>query len=738
MDNQENVQDFDLDALLNEFLEEPEEAADADLDGMALDDDLSALLDTIEAPAETPAPEQPVPEAVFAPAAELPDAPASAEMPEATADAAEALPETAVESAEISADAEPERSSDFSDTIVALPPVDEDAADAAAEPGPVPDSGTIRLEDLSALSSAADSEAAAEAAPETDADTSASEEAPVPPPIPFTSRSRLQELKRKLIAGPEKRYYVLSEKGVGKIQITILLNLLVLVLCIAATTMFTMHLVPENRLRLVIFSQVLAMLASATLGSQQMLDGISEIFHARFSVNSLLVFTFLACCADAVFCLQELRVPCCACFTLEMTFALLARYHRRTTEMAQMDTLRKAVKLRSIVIEPNLYNGKPGILRGEGDLEDFMDTYGVSSNPKKLQNFYAFICLIASLGIAAFAGLLHTPSLAVQMLSTSLLVSVPASFFVALTRPAALLERRLHMVGSVLCGWQGVKKLSEKAIFPLRDEDLFPHGSTKLNGVKFYGSREPEEVLSYTTSLIAEAGGGLVPVFRNMLAGRGGKEYPVTEFRDYGSGGIGGVVCGEPVLMGSLNFLQDMGIEIPQGTMVNQAVYAAIAGELCAVIAISYAKMHYAAAGLVSLCGYRKLTPVMVTNDFMLTDEYIHSKFSVNTRRIQFPEKEIRSAIRMKYANPEAPVLALATRDDLASSVYAITGAGALRTASNLGMAIHMFGGIIGLLIMLALAYIGSAELLTPTHVLLYQLVWMVPGLLVTEWTRTV
>ena len=53
-------------------------------------------------------------------------------------------------------------------------------------------------------------------------------------------------------------------------------------------------------------------------------------------------------------------------------------------------------------------------------------------------------------------------------------------------------------------------------------------------------------------------------------------------------------------------------------------------------------------------------------------------------------------------------------------------------------MAIHLLGGILGLVIMLILGYLGSVELLTPTNVLLYQLIWAVPGLLVTEWTRTV
>ena len=72
------------------------------------------------------------------------------------------------------------------------------------------------------------------------------------------------------------------------------------------------------------------------------------------------------------------------------------------------------------------------------------------------------------------------------------------------------------------------------------------------------------------------------------------------------------------------------------------------------------------------------------------------------------------------------------------SFAYAISGARALRVSAVLGTVIHVLGGLLGMVIMLALAYLGSAELLTPTNVLLYQLVWLLPGLLVTEWTRAV
>ena len=562
---------------------------------------------------------------------------------------------------------------------------------------------------------------------------------PPPAPIPFSSpRSRLRELKKQLVNGPEKRYYALSEAGIGKLQAAIFVNVLVVLLCAGVTTLFAVGAVPENRLRLVIFSQVLAMLVSALLGCQLMLDAFIDLFRGKFTVNSLLTVAFFVCLGDSYYCLQELRVPCCAAFCLAMTMALWARYERHTTEMARMDTMRKAVRLDGIVRCENYCDGKAGLLRTEAEVEDFMDTYNVPSGPEKVQNTYAFLSLLICVGIAVFAGLQKGISFGVQILSTSLLVAVPASFFVSISRPAAILEQRLHMVGTVLCGWQGVKALTKKACFPLTDSDLFPQGCTKLNGVKFYGRRNPDEVVSYTTSLICQAGGGLVPVFQHLLASREGTLQTVESFRNYGGGGIGGMICGEPVLLGDMAFLRDMGVEIPEGTMVSQAVYAAIDGELCAVYAISYAKMRSTSAGLVTLSSYRKLYPIMACSDFMLTEEFIQSKFGIKTNRIAFPDPDTRQALCSIQPDPAAPVLAIATREELLSTAYAVTGARALATSTRLGVIIHLIGGILGILIMLVLAILGSTELLTPTNVLLYQIVWAVPGLLVTEWARAV
>ncbi len=564
------------------------------------------------------------------------------------------------------------------------------------------------------------------------------EEEFIPAPTLFTPRSRLKELKKQLVAGPEKRYYELSELGIGKLQMALLVSLVVVCICAAVTTMYALDMIPENRLRLVIFSQVLAMLVSALMGSGLMVDAVADLFKGRFTLNTLLTISFGVCLADSVLCLMAERIPCCAAFSLEMTMALWARLEKHNTEMAQMDTLRKAVRLHGIIKADDYFEGQDGLLRVEGEVADFMDVYNKPTSPEFGQSVYAALSLLACVGIAAFAGMLHGLDLAVQILSTSLLVAVPATFFISQTRPMAVLETRLHMVGTVLCGWDGVRDLCGKAAFPLADSDLFPQGSTKLNGVKFYTDRNPDDVVSSSGSLIIAAGGGLVSVFRQMMKSRSCQEQKVTDLRNYGDGGIGAMVGGEPVLMGTLEFMQDMGVAIPEGTAVSQAVYAAIDGQLCAVYAISYARMRSAAAGLVSLCGYRKLTMLKMPGDFMLTEEFLHNKFNVKTKRIRFLDWETADRLKAFRPDPSEPVLAMTTREELVSAAYAVTGARALRQASRLGMGIHLIGGILGLIIMLILGYLGSVELLTPTNVLLYQLIWCVPGLLVTEWTKTV
>jgi hypothetical protein len=181
-----------------------------------------------------------------------------------------------------------------------------------------------------------------------------------------------------------------------------------------------------------------------------------------------------------------------------------------------------------------------------------------------------------------------------------------------------------------------------------------------------------------------------------------------------------------------------MGVEVPEGLRVHQAVCVAVDGEFCGLFALTYEKDRNAAAGIATLCGYRKLRPVMLTDDFMLSKEFVQKVFGVNADRLVVPEAETRAVMKQIQKQEDSRAAALVTGEGLDSFAYAVTGARSLKTAVTLGISIHMIGGILGIVMMILLAILGETRLLTPINMFLYELIWLIPGLLITEWTRSI
>jgi len=559
-----------------------------------------------------------------------------------------------------------------------------------------------------------------------------------PQPIVFQPRSRLRELKRKLVAGPEKRFYELSEKGVGKLQAAIFLSLLVVLISAISTVMYAFGMVQEHRIRLMVFGQFMALLVSALLGSYQLIEGFGDLGKKRFTLNTMLAITFLVCCVDGVLCLQQIRVPCCAAFSLQVTMSLWNAYQCRSTEMSQTDTMRKAIRLDGIAACGDYLDGKKGLLRTEGQVEDFMDHYTAVSKPEKQLNTYGFIstCIAFVLGIVA--SVMNGFSAGVQVTAVSLLAAMPATAFIAHSRPTWLLERRLHKLGTVLCGWQGVEGLSGKVVFPLTYNDLYPADAVRLNGMKFFGGREPNQVVAYATAVISAENNGLTGLFSQLLDIHNGRHYDVYNLTHFENGGICGVVEGETVLLGSMSFLKDMDIEVPDGARISSAIYIAIENELCGLFAMSYEKTQSAMAGLSTLTSYRNLDCVFTSNEFMVTHGFMRSKFGIKPKRFLLLDHELREQLRALQIDEDAPTLMLTTALGLAPIAYGVTGARVLRSTCRMGTVLHMIGGIVGLIIMLLLVLLGALDLLTPANMFLCQLVWVLPDLLITQWTYTI
>lgn len=554
-------------------------------------------------------------------------------------------------------------------------------------------------------------------------------------PIVFPQKNRTRVLREKLVAGPEKRYQDLSAAGLSGLQWGILLQLLMVVFTVGSAIWVHSNDIDLAQYQPLLFSQMVAILLSALLGCNRLLNGFGSLLRGKFTLNTLLVVAFAACVLDAYLCIQDQRMPLSALFCLQMLMSQWSAYQDRYTEMGQMDVLRKANELRALVKIEKYCEGKPGYTTVDGDPDDFMRHYAATGAPEKALRRYALVVLIVSFVLAAIAAWRFTLTTGVQILASSLLIGLPVTAHISMTRPAAILQKRLRVHGAVLCGWQGVRHAEKNAVFPLSSEDIFPKDAIKINGVKYYGSVEPGWATACAAALARANGSTLLYILEQLPRGRDGMNQLVEDLCVW-PGGVSGLVSGVPAALGTAEFMQQLQVELPESVRIPQAVYLAVDGELCGVFAVTYHCPKPSAAGLRNLCGWRSLMPLVVSSDFMLTPRLIRDKMGVRVRRLIFPDYATRQTLSQICPEADAPVVALTTNSGLAARTYAINGAWALRSAQSSGANIHMLGGLFGLTLAALLSLLGAIEMLSPVNLLLYTAVWMIPGLLSTEGTR--
>lgn len=552
-------------------------------------------------------------------------------------------------------------------------------------------------------------------------------------PIRFPPKNQAKNLQQRLEEDAEAQYRKVSPSTLGHLKAGILLNLILFFA--SAGTAFLYQQVDGAKLKLMILGQVVVLLLSAFVGWKQLLDGVTHMFHRRFRLSSLLVVTLAVCWIDALLCMKNLQLPFAAIFSLQMVMAQWAEYQRLQSQLSRLDTLRKATELTAVVKNPDYYKGQPAYQAVKAPDEAIPPIRQEPSHAEKLLCRYALLVVAGGALLALATGILYDATTGIRVYAAALLASLPATAFVCFQRPAAILERRLHKMGTILCGWEGLKHLEKQGYYPLTHEDLFPGSHVKLNGVRFYGERNPNTIVSYVSALMKADDGSLAKPFEQLRSSRNARVCKVEDLTSY-PGGVGGQIDGLSVIAGTLEFIENMGVEMPEVSHIPHAVYAAVNQSLCAVFAVNFTRSKSSAAGLRTLCDSGHVKPILVDCDFAMTDQFLEQRLGVDTRRMHFPDCMTRMTLSEKTPPADAPVIALTTRDGLMQRAFAVTGAASLRSSWRYGAAIHMLGGGIGFLAVALLALSGAAALLTPYNLLLYGFVWMIPSLLITEWIR--
>lgn len=480
------------------------------------------------------------------------------------------------------------------------------------------------------------------------------------------------------------------------------------------------------------FGEIAVLILCGLCAYDVLILGVVQICRQGFGIYTLLLLEVLAGVCHGFMALKTQMPSYCPVICLAVSSALWGHQLESKAYCSLMDVARKADGRRTLVSEKAFYGKAPGMLLGSGNMAAFLSENDRIPGPKKLLDGYALAVLAVSVVGAYLTGKSDAGRF-VQNLVVILLSGTSLCGFLAWSRPWHLLCKQLKKDKIAFYGWNGAKQTAGKLAVRISDEDLFPGENLKLNGIKYFGGANPERVAAYASAVIKAAGSGLESVFEEQV--RNPRRYAVTNLRRYEIGGVSADIGAESVLVGSLPFVQSMGVEVPAGTKVSQAVYVAIDGDLVGVFAIHYGVHRGTVEAIGRLTGWRNAVPVVTAGDFMITESFLKSKFHINTDRIQLPSLNVRAKLNEKRPSKDAEPLALIQDKPFEAAALCVSGAGALRTAVRWGTLVALLGSLMGMSIMMILLF-TAAETVNLTKLLLFLLVWTIPGFLLSGWTK--
>ena len=457
------------------------------------------------------------------------------------------------------------------------------------------------------------------------------------------------------------------------------------------------------------------------LSYEVFVQAVKELFKLRFSLYLLAIPICVLALFHGVSAVKETTQNYCPLVVLLLSYL---QYSLRLERSAMVYTLHTVCNHEQSL---GIFEAPQGAVKNDSlrcapaDLEDYLNKLQRPNRPQRLFAIYApclfFLSAAAAVALSYFAQ-------ADFLLSwlMLLLMGAPWSAMLCYSKPFRALARRLSKLGSALAGWHSARTFGKKHTIVLRDEDLFPRKDISSNGMKLYGAFSAPFVISNALAVLDAVESPLIDTFEELLHAHNGARMYASSYRLYDNDGIGAEVNGEDVLVGSLSFMRSMGVHMPGGAKVRQAVYISLRGELCGVFAIKYKPNPASKKGLRDILSNENFSVVIAARDFLVTPELIAQKYELSAERVSLPDYNIR--VRLTELNPNEPTVqgALMSSDGFGAFASTVAAGRILRTCATLTVILALTAGFAGTLLCAALGFWGAP--ISPLYLAIYQFIW--------------
>lgn len=456
------------------------------------------------------------------------------------------------------------------------------------------------------------------------------------------------------------------------------------------------------------------------------LKGVRQLAGSRYRAEALLPILCVAGIAEAIQAVSAERLPFCAMISLTVLCALWARQRQAQAMRTAALLVKNAASLDGVRRIDKAWQEDAAAARGEADVDRIGVMLDADGPQAAVMRIYVPLALVVSLLLGVLSAILgHINFLWIW--AALLLVAAPVSCFLCYALPNAMLAESLAKKKAALCGWQGAQILSRSEALFLRNADLFPAGCLKLSGVKVFGSYLSSQIMSYAAAILHTVGCDAA----ELLQMPGGVLPSVSNLRAFDEGGYSAELGTDTVLIGTLSFLNRMGVHRESGARVRQALYVAINGELAGLIALRYEASQGVQRALQSLSSSSAPTPVLSCTDVLITPAMLRTKFRMPLPRLVCPPLRERMRCAEITADENDLQGAVVAKAGLEPISAVCLGAKAFITAVHTALVLSVLAGAVGMIVLFLMATSDSMGFVTCAGLIGFALVWAL-GFLIT------
>ena len=473
------------------------------------------------------------------------------------------------------------------------------------------------------------------------------------------------------------------------------------------------------------------------LGVDVLARGLFRLFRLELGMDTLLVFSCAATLADALTLPQldprDGQLPYCAAAALAVAFLLRGTWLKRRGQRLACRTAASASEPYLVTLDEGKWNGRETYSKWSGAPIGFGRQMQAADGAERIFHRFCPLLFVACLVLSLVASVgMGAPERLLWCLSATLASASSFSGALCFGTPWHKLSRRLSKSGAAIAGWDAVTSTGAGSGILLTDADLFPPGCVSLNGIKVFGDFSVDKVVSATATLIRDSGSGLDKIFHDLLRSQGCVYRRAQDLCCY-EGGAGALIRGEQVLVGSSAFMHLMDVELPQGLNVKNAVFCALDGELAGIFALNYSLHGLIEPSLNALIRNR-ITPVLATRDFNLIPAMLRQRFKLPVEKMEFPAVERRRELSGAEQSHSDILTAVLCREGLGPYSEAVVGAARLRRAVRCSAVLACVGAAVGVLLAFYLTSVGAYSSLSPSNLLVFLFMWLVPTPLISGW----